>query len=100
MLLKPALSDLYTGRVGWYSWFGQHEQDTKDAFECARYMHKHAPPQDSLESLAQLRATPCSIAEIESSSEYSTRLTYLPWLRRAWTFQEVVSNSYNDRDGN
>lgn len=26
-----------------FAWLGQHDEDTKDAFECARYIHEHVP---------------------------------------------------------
>jgi hypothetical protein len=83
------------GSIYWRSqmtfvWLGQDDEDTKDAFECARYIQEHAPLQQRFPPLALLKSAPFSVGKFRRSLRYLTRLTHLPWFERAWTFQEAI----------
>jgi hypothetical protein len=73
-------------------WLGQEDQNTRDAFECARYINENAlgRRETSWESLAQFRSPPVTFANLKDSLRSLAQLTYRPWFERAWTFQEVV----------
>jgi Heterokaryon incompatibility protein (HET) len=73
-------------------WLGKEDQNTKDAFECARYIHENAlgRRETPWKSLAQFRSPPVSFANLKDSLRSLAQLTYRPWFERAWTFQEVV----------
>lgn len=83
-----------------FVWLGQHDHDTKTAFECARWVHKHIPGSSlftatltqfkSTTPLSRFEFAPFSFVEFQHSWTYIAQLTRLPWFERAWTFQEAV----------
>ena len=73
-------------------WLGQEDQNTKDVFECARYIHENALGRREMpwKSLALFRSPLVSFANLSDSLTSLTHLTYTHWFERAWTFQEVI----------
>ena len=73
-------------------WLGEEDWDTKDAFDCARYIydndlgHRETP----VERLQGFRSPPVSFVKLGNALRALVTLTYRPWFERAWTFQEAV----------
>lgn len=73
-------------------WLGQEDQYTKDALECARYIHENAlgRRETPWQITAQFKSPSVSFANLSDSFRSLVHLTYRPWFERAWTFQEVI----------
>jgi Heterokaryon incompatibility protein (HET) len=72
-------------------WLGQEDQNTKDAFECARYIHENAlGRQTPWKSLSRFRSPPVSLVKLSDTLRSIVELTYKTWFERAWTFQEAI----------
>ena len=61
-------------------WLGQEDQNIKDAFECARYIHENALGRREAhwKSSAQFRFPPVPFANLSDSLRSLAQLTYRP----------------------
>lgn len=86
------MGSIYRGCRQTLVWLGREDPNTKEAFECARYIHENnlGSRETPWETLAQFRSPAVSFASLSDSLIYLAKLTRRPWFERAWTFQEVV----------
>ena len=88
LLMRYIYRECWQGLV----WLGEGNQEIKDAFLCARYIHENDLGHMGIPwtTLAQFKSPPVDHKSLKKCFKALARLTYRPWFERSWTFQEAI----------